>query len=129
MSIPLSFERDIKGLFYKYAQDMQSIALATNTDQDKDQNNDGGDIRHLILNDYQSVKAFHLRIQKSLHGYDYDSNSGRWLVPEPQRLPVPGGSGDDRWLKSAPHPMPPDGPLPQQGIDLFDQWVRDGMLP
>jgi len=25
--------------------------------------------------------------------------------------------------------MPPDGRMPQQAIDIFDQWVRDGMLP
>lgn len=119
MHAPTSFNRDIKGLFYKYASDMQGVPLST----------PDGDVRRLILNDYLSVKDFHAMIQVALHGYDYDGRSGRWLVPEPQRLPKAGGAGDDRWVRFAQHPMPPDGRMPQQGIDLFDQWVRDGMLP
>jgi hypothetical protein len=118
MSQPISFQRDVMGLFYKYAADMAQVSI--NTPEHK--------LRIPVLNDYQSVKNFHYQIQIALHGYDYDAGSGEWLVPEAQRLPSNGGQPGE-WVMSAPHPMPPDGRMPQLGIDLFDQWVRDGMLP
>lgn len=116
MSKPKSFKHDVQGLFSKYVTDMQDIKLATKQGTPQ-----------LLLNDYDSVKALAWKIQVSIHGYDYDARNDRWLVDEPHRLRDEKGE----YVKSAPHPMPPEdrGRLPQEAIDIYDQWVRDGMLP
>jgi hypothetical protein len=119
MSELKSFKRDVQGLFSKYVADMNKVKL----------NSPGTTgVRLPHLNDYESVKAFHYQIQVSIHGYDYDGRNEQWLVSAAHRLPARDG-GKEKYIKSAPHPMPPDGPLPQEAIDIFDQWVRDGMLP
>lgn len=120
MSEPKSFMRDVLVLFFKYANDMQNQAPPITAPN-------GAGLKILYLNDYASVKQFHYAIQVAIHGYDRDSD-GKWRVPPAQRLRKQGGGAED-WVASAPHPMPPDGRMPQQAIDIFDQWVRDGMLP
>lgn len=119
MSAPTSFKRDVQGLFSKYVADMNKVKL---------NNPSSSGVRVLRLNEYESVKDFHYQIQVALHGYDYDSRSDTWLVSAEHRLLVRGGRAGE-YVRSAPHPMPPDGPMPQEGIDIFDQWVRDGMQP
>lgn len=114
----LSFKRDIKGLFSKYVDDMVRVKLPVPQ---------GRGTRTLHLGDYESVKTFYHQIQISIHGYDFDADKG-WLVPPEQRLRVENG-GPDEFVSSAPHPMPPDSRMPQEAIDIFDQWVRDGMQP
>lgn len=114
----LSFARDIKGLFAKYINGMTDVPLATK---------DG--TRTLQLGDYESVKYFYYQIQVAIHGYDFD-RAGKTQIDEKYLLRDANGN----FVKSAPHPMPPeppqgDGRLPQEAINLFDQWVRDGMLP
>lgn len=112
----ISFKRDVKGLFSKYVDDMKKVSLPLP---------DSSGTAKLYLGDYDSVKTFHYQIQVALHGYDYDSRSGTWRVPERQRLPA---AEPGEFVQFAPHPMPPDGRLPQEAIDLFDRWVKDGML-
>lgn len=119
MNQATSFKRDVQGLFSRYASDMSKVKLS---------NPSSTGVRQLYLNDYDSVKAFFYQIQVAIHGYDYDSRNGRWRVSEAHRLPKQGGAKGE-YVQSAPHPMPPDGAMPQEGIDIFDQWVRDGMLP
>ena len=119
MSAPTSFKRDVQGLFSKYVADMNKVKL---------NNPSSSGVRLLRLNEYASVKDFHYQIQVALHGYDYDGASGTWRVSAEHRLPQPDGKPGE-YVRSAPHPMPPDGPMPQEGIDIFDQWVRDGMQP
>lgn len=119
MSAPTSFKRDVQGLFSRYVADMNKVKL---------NNPSSSGVRVLRLNEYESVKDFHYQIQVALHGYDYDSRSDTWLVSAEHRLLVRGGRAGE-YVRSAPHPMPPDGPMPQEGIDIFDQWVRDGMQP
>lgn len=119
MSTPKSFKRDVQGLFSRYVADMNKVKLNTPS---------SSGVRLLRLNEYASVKDFHYQIQVALHGYDYDRDSGTWLVSAEHRLPQPGGKAGE-YVQSAPHPMPPDGPMPQEGIDIFDEWVRDGMQP
>lgn len=119
MGAPTSFKRDVQGLFSRYVADMNKVKL---------NNPSAPGVRLLRLNDYASVKDFHYQIQVALHGYDYDSRSGTWLVGPAHRLPKRGGKAGE-YVQSAPHPMPPDGAMPQEGIDIFDQWVRDGMQP
>ncbi|MED5596809.1 hypothetical protein [Janthinobacterium sp. P210006] len=119
MSAPTSFKRDVQGLFSRYVADMNKVKL---------NNPSSSGVRVLRLNEYESVKDFHYQIQVALHGYDYDSRSDTWLVSAEHRLLVQGGRAGE-YVRSAPHPMPPDGPMPQEGIDIFDQWVRDGMQP
>ncbi len=114
----LSFARDIKGLFAKYINGMTDVSLATKEG-----------VKTLQLGNYDSVKYFHYQIQVSIHGYDFDRN-GQTQIPPQYWLRDAAGNV----VKSAPHPMPPeppdgDGRLPQEAINLFDQWVRDGMLP
>ncbi len=110
----LSFEKDVKCLFSKYVADMCKIKLASPS---------GTQV--LQLGNYESVKLFYYEIQVALHGYDFVD--GVQVVADNQLLPVRGGLPGE-FVKSAPHPMPIDGPLPQEGIDIYDQWVRDGML-
>ena len=119
MSTPKSFKRDVQGLFSKYVADMNKVKL---------NNPSSSGVRLLRLNEYASVKDFYYQIQVALHGYDYDGASGTWRVGAAQRLPKRDGKPGE-YVQSAPHPMPPDGPMPQEGIDIFDQWVRDGMQP
>lgn len=119
MSAPTSFKRDVQGLFSRYVADMNKVKL---------NNPSSSGVRVLRLNEYESVKDFHYQIQVALHGYDYDSRSDTWLVSAEHRLLVRGGRAGE-YVRSAPHPMPPDGSMPQEGIDIFDQWVRDGMQP
>lgn len=119
MSAPTSFKRDVQGLFSRYVADMNKVKL---------NNPSSSGVRVLRLNEYESVKDFHYQIQVALHGYDYDSRTDTWLVSAEHRLLVRGGRAGE-YVRSAPHPMPPDGPMPQEGIDIFDQWVRDGMQP
>lgn len=114
----LSFARDIKYLFAKYINGMTDVPLATK---------DG--TRTLQLGNYDSVKYFYYQIQVSIHGYDFD-REGKTKIDEKYLLRDANGD----FVKFAPHPMPPeppqgDGRLPQEAINLFDQWVRDGMLP
>ena len=119
MSAPKSFKRDVQGLFSKYVADMNKVKL---------NNPSSSGVCLLRLNEYASVKDFYYEIQVALHGYDYDSRSEAWLVGPEHRLPKRGGKPGE-YVQSAPHPMPPDGAMPQEGIDIFDQWVRDGMQP
>ena len=119
MSAPKSFKRDVQGLFSKYVADMNKVKL---------NNPSSSGVRLLRLNEYASVKDFYYQIQVALHGYDYDGASGTWRVSAEHRLPQRDGKPGE-YVRSAPHPMPPDGPMPQEGIDIFDQWVRDGMQP
>lgn len=119
MGAPTSFKRDVQGLFSKYVADMNKVKLS---------NPAASGVRLLRLNEYASVKDFYYQIQVALHGYDYDSRNGKWLVSAAHRLPKRGGKAGE-YVQSAPHPMPPDGAMPQEGIDIFDQWVRDGMQP
>ncbi len=114
----LSFARDIKCLFAKYINGMTDVPLATNEG-----------VKTLQLGSYDSVKYFYYQIQVAIHGYDFD-RAGHALVDEKYLLRDANGN----FVTSAPHPMPPeppqgDGRLPQEAINLFDQWVRDGMLP
>lgn len=110
----LSFEKDVKCIFAKYAADMCKVKLASPS---------GTQV--LQLGNYESVKLFYYEIQVAIHGYDFD-REGNQRVTNEQLLPVRGGLPGE-FVKSAPHPMPVDGPLPQEGIDIYDQWVRDGM--
>ncbi|HEU4818331.1 hypothetical protein [Janthinobacterium sp.] len=119
MSERTSFKRDVQGLFSRYVADMNKVKLS---------NPASTGVQRLYLNDYVSVKAFAWQIQVAIHGYDYDSRNEKWLVDAHHRLRKPGG-GEGQYVMSAPHPMPPDGRMPQEGIDIFDQWVRDGMQP
>jgi hypothetical protein len=119
MSERTSFKRDVQGLFSRYVADMNKVKLS---------NPASTGVQRLYLNDYASVKAFAWQIQVAIHGYDYDSRNEKWLVDAGHRLRKPGG-GEGQYVMSAPHPMPPDGRMPQEGIDIFDQWVRDGMQP
>lgn len=119
MRTPKSFKRDVQGLFSRYVADMNKVKL---------NNPSSSGVRLLRLNEYESVKDFHYQIQVALHGYDYDSRSETWLVSAGHRLLKRGGKAGE-YVQSAPHPMPPDGPMPQEGIDIFDQWVKDGMQP
>jgi len=114
----LSFKHDVKGLFSKYVDDMVRVKLPL-------PHANGTSTLH--LGNYESVKTFYYQIQVSIHGYDYDPENG-WQVPPRQRLRVENG-GPDEFVTSAPHPLPPDGKMPQEAIDMFDQWVRDGMQP
>lgn len=114
----LSFERDIKCLFAKYIHDMKNVNLSSTEGTES-----------LLLGSYESVKFFHYKIQIAIHGYDFGSN-GLPLVAEKHLLSDRSNPG--HYVKSAPHPMPPrppdgDGRLPQEAIDIFDQWVKDGM--
>ena len=110
----LSFEKDVKGIFSKYVADMDKIKLATPSGT------------HLLqLGNYESVKLFYYEIQVAIHGYDFAD--GVQVVADNQLLPVRGGLPGE-YVKSAPHPMPMDAALPQEGIDMYDQWVKDGML-
>ncbi|ETX03907.1 MAG: hypothetical protein ETSY2_31890 [Candidatus Entotheonella gemina] len=121
---PLSFERNIKPIFAKYADDMKDVQVSAPTGTSR-----------LYLNDYDSVKSFYYEIQVTIHGYDYNRD-GTPAVPVEKRLPKRGGNPGE-FVTSAPHPMPPNDygwpveliRLPQDGIDAFDQWVADGMLP
>jgi hypothetical protein len=119
MSELKSFKRDVQGLFSKYVADMDKVQVTSPGPSG---------IGRLRLNDYESVKAFHYQIQVAIHGYDYDGRNNTWLVTAAHRLPATDG-GKNKYVQSAPHPMPPDGRLPQEAIDIFDQWVKDGMLP
>ena len=56
---------------------------------------------NLDLGNYEIVKRFHHIIQVAIHGYDEGS--------------------------TAPHPMPPGGPLEEDDIRDFDIWVDEGM--
>ena len=112
----LSFEKDVKCIFSKYVADMDRIQLASPSGT-----------RVLQLGNYESVKLFYYEIQVAIHGYDFD-NEGKQRVANNQLLPVRDGLPGE-FVKSAPHPMPINGPLPQEGIAIYDQWVRDGMLP
>lgn len=114
----LSFARDIKCLFAKYINDMTDVPVS---------NTKG--TQTLQLGNYESVKYFYYQIQVAIHGYDFD-RAGQTRIDEKYLLRDANGN----FVKSAPHPMPPeppqgDGRLPQEAINLFDQWVRDGMLP
>lgn len=111
----LSFKNDVKSLFSKYLADMANVKLANETGT-----------YTLMLGDYESVKRFAYEIQVAIHGYDYgrDGNLVEGAVPL-QKRDAPEGT----FVTSAPHAMPPYGRLPQQAINLFDQWVRDGMQP
>jgi hypothetical protein len=116
----LSFEKDVKCLFAKYIDDMKNVKLST-----------PGGTQTLYLGSYESVKQFYYEIQVAIHGYDF--NQGQQMVPTSQLLPLRGGQ-PGQYVTSAPHPMPPQPPvgggsLPAQAIAIFDQWVRDGMLP
>ncbi|MFZ6770932.1 hypothetical protein ACO0LM_28080 [Undibacterium sp. Di26W] len=113
----LSFKDDIKCLFSKYTAEMDKVKLATESGT-----------QTLHLGNYESVKFFYYQIQVAIHGYDYDRANGKWLVKSEERLPVRGGKYDE-FIKAAPHPMPPSGKLPQEAINIYDQWVREGMLP
>jgi hypothetical protein len=120
---PLSFARDIKPLFSKYILDMNRVKLGTESGT-----------QSLLLGNYASVKQFYYEIQVSIHGYDF-APDGTQLVPTNKLMRTKDGSD---YVRSAPHPMPPIQPLPpnlsladprlpQQAIDTFDQWVKDGM--
>jgi len=118
MSNPItSFKRDVKGLFSKYAADMKAVVLPLP---------DGSGTGILNLGDYDSVKLFYYPVQVAIHGYDYDDNV-RSTLSDAQLLRDPADAS--QFVTSAPHPMPPDNRLPQQAIDLYDQWVRDGLQP
>jgi hypothetical protein len=111
----MSFKRDVKGLFSKYAADMGTISLPIPK---------GEGTAELNLGDYDSVKLFYYPIQVAIHGYDYDADV-RATLSDAQLLRDTNG----QLVTSAPHPMPVDNRLPQQAIDIYDQWVRDGMPP
>jgi hypothetical protein len=53
------------------------------------------------LGDYERVKLLHEYILTAIRGWDPATPSG--------------------------HPMPPGGPLPPQSINMFAQWIDDGM--
>jgi hypothetical protein len=69
----------------------------------------------------------------AIHGYDYLRDGS--LRPGANPLRQRDGNPDE-YVKFAPHPMPlqpDDWPaewvrLPQEAIDLYDQWVSAGML-
>ncbi|MES2674014.1 MAG: hypothetical protein V4660_07210 [Pseudomonadota bacterium] len=116
----LSFQRDVKCLFAKYIDDMKDVKVASKEGS-----------RSLQLGSYDSVKSFYYKIQVAIHGYDFDRD-GNPLVATQHLLMDRDNPG--HYVKSAPHPMPPespdgDGRLPQTAIDIFDQWVKDGMQP
>ena len=56
---------------------------------------------NLDLSNYETVKRFHHIIHVAIHGHESGS--------------------------TAPHRMPPGGPLPDESIQLFDQWIDEGM--
>ena len=56
----------------------------------------------LDLIDYDSVKYFNERITIALHGYEEGRESA--------------------------HPMPPGGPLPDEDLKTWDDWVAGGMI-
>jgi hypothetical protein len=117
-----SFAKDIKPIFAKYVDDMKKIALASSSGT-----------RKLDLGDYESVKFFSYQIQVAIHGYDYLRDGS--LRPGAKPLLKRGGKPDE-YVTFAPHPMPlqpDDWPvewvrLPQEAIDVYDQWVLEGML-
>ncbi|NDI85699.1 hypothetical protein [Undibacterium crateris] len=113
----LSFKDDIKCLFSKYATAMSGVKLASESGT-----------KILQLGDYESVKFFYYQIQVAIHGYDYDRKNSKWVVKPEERLPVRGGQQGE-FVKEVAHPMPPAGKLPQEAINLYDQWVREGMHP
>ena len=116
----LSFEKNVKCLFAKYIDDMKDVNVSSNKGT-----------QSLLLGNYESVKEFYYKIQVAIHGYDFDRN-GVPLVATRHLLADRNNPG--KYVTSAPHPMPPeppqgDGRLPQYAIDIFDQWVKDGMHP
>ena len=55
----------------------------------------------VLLDDYERVKLLHREIQGAIHGHDPATPSA--------------------------HPMPPGGPLGDEEIAKFDQWIGEGM--
>lgn len=129
----LSFAKDIKPLFAKYIINMENVSLE-----------DSKGTRNLLLGSYASVKYFHYKIQVAIHGYDFVSKETKLPgLTDEQLLLKQDGSQND-FVRSAPHPMPPSvdfhlqpgqiepftppSPrLPQLAIDIFDEWVKQGM--
>ena len=57
----------------------------------------------VLLDDYDRVKLLHEEIKTAIHGYDPATPTLR--------------------------PMPPGGPLSDEDIAKFDEWIETGMLP
>jgi hypothetical protein len=56
----------------------------------------------VLLDDYERVKLLHAEIRTAIRGYDPATPTA--------------------------HPMPPGGtPLPTAQLDLYDQWIDEGM--
>ena len=108
----ISFKTDIKPIFAKYVACMKGVQLG-----------DTEGTANLELDDYECVKRFYYQVQVAIHGYDLDVKAPPLLVKD----------GPDRGKPvKAPHSMPPGGSknrLAQAKIDLYDQWVKEGMHP
>lgn len=106
-----SFKNDIKPIFAGYAACMKRVVLG-----------DTEGTANLALDDYDCVKRFYYQVQVAIHGYDVAVGAPPLLVK---------GGPDKGKPVVAPHPMPPGGinkRLKQAEIDLYDQWVEEGML-
>lgn len=105
-----SFKSDIKPIFANYVTCMKRVVLG-----------DTQGTANLELDDYECVKRFYYEIQVAIHGYDLEVGAPPLLVK----------NGPDKGKPvKAPHPMPPGGSnnrLAQAKIDLYDQWVKEGM--
>ncbi len=107
----ISFETDIKPIFADYAACMKRVVLG-----------DTEGTANLELDNYECVKRFYYQVQVAIHGYDLAVGAPPLLVKD----------GPDKGQPVvASHPMPPGGSknrLEQAEIDLYDQWVEEGML-
>jgi hypothetical protein len=110
----LSFARDIAPLLTAAGGCMKNVQLG-----------DDQGTENIDLGNYDIVKRFYYRIQVAIHGHDFDQNTGQ---PLPGSHPLLVKSGPDAGqFVLAPHPMPPSRRLAQATIDLYDQWVDQGM--
>lgn len=115
----ITFEKDIKPILGKFAGCMKNVVL---TDEEGSEN--------LDLNNYEIVKRFYYQIQVAIHGYDLQKGQ-----PRPGATPLLVKEGPDKGkYVVAPHAMPPrdqngnERRLPQEQIDLYDQWVAEGLV-
>ncbi|MCH8617540.1 hypothetical protein [Undibacterium sp. TS12] len=106
----VSFKTDIKPIFASYVPCMKRVVLG-----------DQQGTANLELDNYECVKRFYYEVQVAIHGYDVAVGAPPLLVKD----------GPDKGKPAAaPHPMPPGGKekrLKQASIDLYDQWVKEGM--
>ncbi|PXX46795.1 hypothetical protein [Undibacterium pigrum] len=108
----VSFNSDIKPIFARYTACMKRVVLG-----------DTQGTANLELDDYECVKRFYYQVQVAIHGYDEAVGAPPLLVKD--------GPDKGKPVKAS-HPMPPGGEksrMDQKKIDLYDQWVKEGMHP